>query len=116
MLSYKQIVKNMVEMEVSNFIEKHSENVFPTLIGEVTLSTQNKELGLPTFELEMNVPNKTNLLHHDYLISGYVSEYGSVVVCSVCFERKIRKNGEKEFKKIREFIHGEELKTFKFDR
>lgn len=120
MTGYKKILENMVELEVSRFITKQSGSrfaSFATCVDGVTLSTENKKLGHPTFELEMNVPaDRCSVMCHNYLITGYIDDYGSVVVCAVEFVRDIKKAGEDDYKTIHEFIHGEELKTFRFDR
>lgn len=113
MVGYKKIIENMVELEVYRFIEKQSDCKFVSCEDGVILSTDNKKLGHPTFEVEMNVSNS---IRRDYMIHGYVDSYGSVQICSVQFERKIKKPDDKDFHTVREFLHGDDLKNFKFDR
>lgn len=114
MTGYKKIIENLVEYEVSKVIEQKT-GKFPSCVDGVTLSTDNKKLGYPTFELEMDVYSNS-IVKNNYLIMGYVSDYGSVVICSVEFVRNIKKAGEDDFHTVHEFIHGEELKSFNYDR
>ena len=116
MVGYKKIIENMVELEVSRFIEKQSGSKFASCVDGVTLSTDDKKLGYPRFELEMNVPNNTGVFQRNYLILGYVDDYGSVRICSVEFVRNIKKPGENDFRTVHEFLYGDDLKNFKFDR
>mgnify|MGYP007013865844 CR=1 FL=1 len=112
MTGYKQIIKNMVEAEVTRFTEKKSGKFIEVI--SVELSTDNKDFGNPIFDVEI-VVDFAGILKRDYLVHGYVSDYGSVVICSVMFTRHIRKDGETEFKPVTEFVTGKELESFVFD-
>ena len=113
MISYKKIIENLVEHEVTTEIEKKT-GKFPSMVGSVKLSTDYKKLGFPTFEIEMEVP-VNSVANHDYLISGFVSEYGHVIICHVSFSRTYQEEGSKPHK-VDSFIHGDELKSFNYDR
>ena len=113
MISYKKIIENLVEYEVTTEIEKKT-GKFPSVIGNVKLFNDNKKLGFPTFEIEMEVP-VNSVFNHDYFISGFVSEYGHVIICSVSFSRTYQEEGSKPHKVV-SFINGDELKSFNYDR
>lgn len=112
MTGYKQIIKNMVEAEVTRFVEKKSEKFIN--VDSVELHTDSG-LSVPSFDAEVTV-DFADINKRDYLIHGYVSEYGTVVITMITFERVIKKSWETDFHKVNEFIAAEELKTFKFDR
>ena len=110
MTGYKAIIKNMVEMEVTRFVEKKSGEFVD--VKSVEMFTNNG-FDTPTFDVELEV-GLGKIVKHDYLIHGYVSEYGSVVISSCSFTRKIRKEGEIEFKTVSNFLIRDELESFKF--
>lgn len=117
MTGYKKIIENMVELEVERTIEKkNSEVSYASCVDGVTLNTDNKKLGFPTFELEVNVHYKSSVIPHNYLVLGYIDEYGSVMICSVEFVRDIKKPGETDFHTVHEFLHSDDLDNFTFDR
>lgn len=112
MTGYKAIIKNMVEAEVTRFVEKKSGKFIE--VKSVELST-NSGFDTPTFDVEI-VVGLADIIKRDFLIHGYVSEYGSVVVTSIMFDRMIKKANEEDFKKVSEFLVRDEIVDFKFDR
>lgn len=115
MTSYKKIIENIVESEVHNFVEKKNDDFCRTVDGSLKLSTEDKQLGFPSFEIQIEVG------YHDYRIVGYVSEYGNVVICAISFERTYLEPDEEGFltqktRTERNFIHGKEIDSFEFNR
>lgn len=116
MTGYKQIIKNMVEMEVTNYVEKKSGKAVE--ISSVKL-TASDGFDCPVFEAEIMV-GVGEILKRDFTIRGYVSEYGSVEVSSCSYERTHGYLGlnddEVKTKKVFYFLVRDELDSFKFDR
>lgn len=119
MIGYKKIIENMVEMEVENFIEKKTEGkqFAYTVDDSLKLSTEDKNFGHPCFELKVSVSYRT------YEVHGYVSEFGSVIISSVNFDRDYVKDQNRadwfskdNIKHVHEFLYGDKLNEFKFDR
>ena len=67
------------------------------------------------FDIEVKVA-QSRIIDLYYQVSGYVSEWGTVHVSSVSFERTFKRNDEANFHTEHEFLTADELKTFKFDR
>lgn len=119
MVGYKKIIENMVEMEVENFIEKRNDRkyfAYP-VEGSLELSTEDKNFGHPVFVLQVFVN------YRKYEVHGYVDDYGTVVVSSVNFDRDYVKDQERvdwyadeNVKHVHEFLYGDKLNEFKFDR
>lgn len=116
MTGYKAIIKNMVEMEVTTYVEKKSGKFIE--INSIDLIT-SKDFDYPTFEVELIV-GLGEIIKRDFLIRGYVSEYGSVVISSCSFERTVVRfplNSElPETRMVSKFLTADELDNFKFDR
>ena len=115
MVGYKKIIENMVDSAVHHYIWERAERcVFPE---KVELSLDNKDLGKPSFDALI----KVGFL--DYVLSGYVDDYGTVRICSVKFDRmRCTEKDEMGFwidssaVPVHEFLWGEKLDHFKFDR
>lgn len=112
MTGYKAIIKNMVEAEVTRLVEKKSGKLVE--VNSVELFT-NSGFDTPTFDAEI-VVGLADIIKRDFLIHGYISEYGSVVVTSLSFDRWIKKADKEDFKKVSEFLVHDEIVDFKFDR
>ena len=104
----------MVDLAVRKFVEQKAEGKFVTLTDNTLVVNLDKELGNPVFDVEVKV-QQNRVIDLDYLVSGYVGEYGDIRVCSVKFERTIKRDGETDFHTEHEFLHGLDLDEFKFD-
>ena len=110
MTGYKVIIKNMVEMEVTRYVEKKSGKFIE--IEKTELSTTNG-FDYPTFDCEISV-GLGEIIKYDYRIHGYIDDYGSVVISSASYTRKFRKDGETKFQTVSKFLTRDELDSFKF--
>lgn len=125
MTSYKKIIANMVESEVCHYIEKRTEGKFQNgyhlfaspVADSLKLSTEDKSFGHPTFVIEVFVG------YRKYEVHGYVSDTGSVIVSSVNFDRDYVKDEERvdwyadeNIRHVHEFLYGDKLSNFAFDR
>lgn len=115
MVGYKKIIENMVDSSVHEYVENRIGGYvgFP---DSVKLEL-DKELDHVSFEAVIKVK------HLDFTVTGYVDDYGNVNVCCVRFDRfrctEKDENGwwiDSSAKHFHEWIHGDDLKNFKFDR
>lgn len=111
MTGYKAIIKNMVDLKVTRFVEQKSGKFIS--VDKIELTTDNG-IDSPTFNVSFSLMN--DIMRHEYTLHGYIGDYGDVNITSCSFTRKIRKDGETEFKTVSEFLIREELDSFTFDR
>ena len=111
-MTYKTIIHNIIEREVRHFIEAKT-NHFPFIDEKKIGTITEKDCVMFTIE---DVRVSQGIHYNTYKIGGYVNEYGSVTICSVAFNRTYCDDNFKNERTEYSFIHGEELKTFKFDR
>ena len=110
-MKIKGIVQNMIEMEAVRFAEKRSGKFFEVVEGSFhfTDGTKDRE---PIYDITI----RQICGWHDYRLSGYVSDYGDVSVCSVSYSRTYRDaDGSNERNELK-FLHGAEMNLFKFDK
>lgn len=112
MTGYKAIIKNMVDAEVTRFVKKQSGKFIE--VNSVELNT-NKECDTPTFKVDIMV-GLGELIRRDFQIHGYVSEYGSVEITHVSFDRMYQESVEDKPTTKNTFMMWNELKDFHFDR
>lgn len=115
MTGYKKIIENMVECEVNCYVTKCHGGYVP-YPDKVTLEL-DKEVGSPSFTAEITVSDR------DYVVAGYVNDYGTVLVCAVRFERDLVIDKDRDdwwardnIRHTSECLWGDKLKGFKFDR
>lgn len=113
-MTYKAIIHNIINNEVDHFIKTKS-GKFPAIDEKKIRTDTAPDKECVMFSVE-DVRVRQGITYNSYRVYGYVSEYGKVVVCYVTFERTYcDDNFENEHTK-HFFIHGEDLKTFKFDK
>ena len=111
MANFKGIIKNMIESKATDYAEKRSGNFFTVVDGTINVSNGSKDES-PLWSVVI----KELSGFHEYRLSGYVSEYGFVVVCSISYTRTYcDPNGDNRNTRT-EFLAGKEMETFKFDK
>ena len=110
-MTIKGIIQNMIEMEATRFAEKRSGKFFNVVEGSFNFTNGNKDRE-PIFDVTI----RQVCGWHDYRLSGYVSDYGDVSICSVSYSRTYcDKDGSNERNEMK-FLHGTEMNLFKFDK
>lgn len=115
MASYKTILTNMVDSEVTRFAEKHTdgEHVFYDVIdGTMTMETGKKDQPVH-WSCDIRQIGK---IGNNYHVAGYISDWGTVHICLVSFERTYCDADGSNRRTKYAFIHGEKLETFAFDK
>lgn len=112
MISYKQIIKNMVEDTVEDFVWKTAERI--ATVNEITLDKLDTETIRFIAKIEVG--------YKDFEVHGCMDDRGNTWIGSIeytvmrCTEKD--ENGDWITASAREhhrFIYGDALKTFKFD-
>ena len=111
MASFKGIIRNMVESKATDYAEKRTGKYFEIVEGTFSMDNGNKD-NHPTWNVEIKELNG----FHDYRLSGYVSEYGIVVICSVIYTRTYCDPDGSNRRTKTEFLHGKEMEAFGFDK
>lgn len=111
MISYKQIIKNMVEYEVEKFINKRSGRY-----GNI------KELTIEKLDSQtLHFIVKADVNYNTFEIGGIIDEFGNITIGHVSRDgmRCTEKDASGEWitesaKPFHEFICGDALKTYAF--
>ena len=110
-MTIKGIIQNMIEMEATRFAEKRSGKFFNVVEGSFHFTNGNKDRE-PIFDVTI----RQVCGWHEYRLSGYVSDYGDVSICSVSYSRTYcDKDGSNKRNELK-FLHGTEMNLFKFDK
>lgn len=80
-MTIKGIIQNMIEMEATRFAEKRSGKFFNVVEGSFHFTNGNKDRE-PIFDVTI----RQVCGWHEYRLSGYVSDYGDVSICSAEME------------------------------
>lgn len=111
MASFKQIIKNVVEMKAKGYAEKKTGKFYEVIDGTFDLKN-----GTNTTETMWNLEIKEMSGFHDYRLAGYVDDYGTVVICSVIYTRTYCDPDGSNPRTKTEFLHGKEMEAFGFDK
>lgn len=112
--TYKQIIKNLVEKEVEDFIEKRIDRYFPFISDDDVELKQDKDFDYPHFKVIVKID------HQKYEINGFVTKYGHSNITSIDYEYDYYETyddiakGNKKHKVVT--VYGDELKTFNFNK
>ena len=111
MANFKGIIRNMIESKVTDYAEKRNGNYFEVIEGTFNITNGNS-----TEHPMWNVEIKELSGLHDYRVAGYVSEYGTVVICSVIYTRTYcdPDGSNKRIKTM--FLSGKQMEDFGFDK
>lgn len=97
-VTFKEIVRNLIEKEVDSFIE---------------IVSATKDFDYPSFKSTFKID------YQEYVLSGYISRYGYVTITSLFYEYDCYTSQENMNNNIIThksfFIYGKELKEFKFN-
>ena len=109
-LTYIQIIKNMVESYLHDYIMNRCEHW--ANVSEINLARFDDRLIAWTAIVKVN--------HWAYEIHGIMNEYGRIDISSISYDRT-RSDSEEWWKpenqyQVHEFLYGDKLEAFAFDK
>lgn len=105
--SYKTIIKNIIELQVREYVENRIDGYL--FEQEITLRNEDKDFQNPRFS------SKFKIAYQEYKVSGYVDDYGEAIICSISYEYDYYEDIEKRNVKHKDvWVHGDDLKYFTF--
>ena len=109
-VTFKEIIRNLIEKEVDSFIEKRG---IDFVIQDIEIVSATKDFDYPSFKSTFKID------YQEYVLSGYISRYGYVTITSLFYEYDCYTSQENMNNNIIThksfFIYGKELKEFKFN-